>query len=102
MIEFIEFGFDYFLDVDDDFLLLELGFIFGDFLSEGFDEGVDGVEAMEVGVVILPGAVGTDQGSVLAAFVHADEVFREVVVFAFAGFELEVADHRFSNRLLYS
>ena len=48
MIELIEFGFDDLLDVDDDFLGLELLLVEVDFVPEGLGEGVDGAEFMEV------------------------------------------------------
>ena len=43
--------------------------------------------------VVLAGTGRTDQWFVLTVFVHADELFGEVVVLTFPGFELEVCDH---------
>lgn len=46
-----------------------------------------------MGVVVLAGAGGAEEGAVLALLVHADELLWEVVVFALAGFQLEVCYH---------
>ena len=48
---------------------------------------------MQMGSVVLPGAVRTEQGPVLAVLVQADELLRKAVVLTFARSQLEVCDH---------
>lgn len=93
LVKLIEFGFDDFLDVDDYFLFVELGLVKLDFLAEGVDEGINGADVMEVGAMVLACTIRAEEGSVLAVPVHADELFRKVVVLALTGLELEVGDH---------